>query len=255
MRGSLENLPARCIDAVRIHRVIFETRDGLEGVLKQRRPGMGAMIWCGNWFLRGSKSGIEMFSSVRDWQRNEARAFALCHPDCCVRPVGRNALFFERLPGRSLRELARDSDLSELALDCAARELRRTHALIDPRTSALWSHGDPHLANFLFDVEGGRCWLIDFETAHLDSCSVVWRHADDLLVFCLELLGRGSATTAISQASAFVRSYDRAEITRQLLSRLDVPGGLGRVLWETRTEYLPGPELRVRVEALRKELQ
>lgn len=253
MRDFASRFAARCIDAVRIHRTRLGSQRGVEGYHKVRRHGMEAVYWPGNLFLHWSHSGIRMFASVAAWQQHETRCFQLCHPGRAARPAGRRGIFLEKLPGESLREICRKGRLTPRIVNLAAAELRRSHLLLDPVHGDAWSHGDPHLGNFLFD--SSRCYLIDFETEHFPRASANVRHADDVLVFCLELLGHPDSGTAILLSQSFLAAYDDAAIRATVIAKLRLPGGLERVLWATRTAYLPARELQDRLSELRSRIQ
>jgi hypothetical protein len=51
-------------------------------------------------------------------------------------------------------------------------------------------HGDPHMDNVIYDHATDRALLIDFEVIHDKSVPAGARHADDLLVFLQDLMGR-----------------------------------------------------------------
>jgi len=146
------------------------------------------------------------------------------------------------------------SSLEEAPLRLCAEELRRVHALRCSADREPWSHGDPHLGNFLFDQRSDRCYLIDFETAHLPAYPAIERQADDVLTFCLELLGRPDTVAALRESVTFLEAYGHPEILAAVRERLTLPAGLERVLWATRTHYLSADVLRRRLEALRTQL-
>lgn len=251
MRDISGRLAARCIDAVRIHRTREVTLDGVVGFHKKRRRGMGVLFGPGNLFLRLSKSRIQMFADVAVWQSHEVESFLACHPERKAWSIGRLGIFIEKLPGTTLRDLVRGGQLAPGILRHGATELRRVHSLQNS-SGEPWSHGDPHLGNFLFDAVTARCYIIDFETAHLSDCSATERQADDVLTFCLELLGQRHEAVALRDVSIFLESYGCAKIISELCKRLSFPQRLERVLWATRTDYLPAKELELRISCLRK---
>ncbi len=184
---------AQLIAAVRVHRVTREMRGGRAIYVKRRWRVMDLVIIAGNWFLDASRSGVRMFPQVARWQRWELQAFALLHaPDFACGRAGLRSVWLEEIPGRTLREHAVSHELDVAMVEAAGRELRRAHALQCPQCRAAWSHGDPHLGNFLYDPNSNRARLIDFECAHTNQFNAQERLADDLLVFLLELMGRTS---------------------------------------------------------------
>jgi hypothetical protein len=80
------------------------------------------------------------------------------------------------------------------------------------------------------------------------------RHADDLLTFLQDVIGRVSADAWLTLAAAFLNGYDRREIVARLGPRLILPRGIPRLWWAVRTTYLPGAELALRLELLRDAL-
>lgn len=241
---------ARCIDAVRLHRTQYQIREGVAGFVKARRRGTRVFYGPGNFFLRLSGSGIQMFGDLSEWQRHEISSFRLCHPNHKAEVAGKRSVFLEALPGKTLRDLDRTGSLTHQAIQAAAVELRRAHSLCDPLNEGrAWSHGDPHLGNFLYDSERRRCHLIDFETAHLQSIDTAWRQADDLLTVCLELLG--SRKDGAEFASIFLASYGSGSTLQKLSSRLQRPKGFQRILWSSRSKHLPFGELCAGISDLR----
>ena len=99
-----------------------------------------------------------------------------------------------------------------------------------------------------------RARLIDFEVMHHPELPAEERHADDLLIFLQDLVGRLGAEEWLPNAKAFLAGYGRPEIVARLRRKLVVPGGLARVWWAVRTTYLAPAELMRRVVALRESL-
>ena len=91
----------------------------------------------------------------------------------------------------------------------------------------------------LYDEAGGRARLIDFETLH-DPLDAPVRHADDLLVLLLDLLGRADGERLVRFARALIEGYDDKKVTARLEERLVCPSGLELVLWHT-AHPLPSP--------------
>ena len=240
---------AKLIDSVRIHRVWSDANR----IYKQRRHGMGFMIAAGNVFLRLSRSRIVMFPFTAHWRAWELHCFALVNGDAFASGRhGARAIWTERIPGTSLSDHSDRGTLDESMLHATGVELARAHQLHSKALDGPWSHGDPHLRNVLWDPDQRRARLIDFETAHEDGLDPISRHADDLLVLTLDLLGRSE------QAPTFVRAllagYARPHVIEALKSRLVTPRGFELVLWHTRTSFLPRDVLAARVDTLRASL-
>lgn len=247
---------ARLIDAVRLNRTAVVERSGRVVYLKHRRPGLRLVIMAGNVFLRLSKSRIQLFSSVADWQDWEMTSYKILHgPSFVAGKDGPRGLWFDRLPGRSLYEIMENEALNERHLAAAAREFRRCHSLSWPGDEQAWSHGDPHLENVIYDPVTDQARLIDFETRHDPWLPALQRHADDLLVFLLDLMGRLPKAAWVEVGRFFLSAYGRPEVSLALESRLSAPRGMERVLWATRTRFIPLAEMANRLHTLKWEIQ
>lgn len=255
---SLKNDPislfAHFIDSVPVN----TTRDCVIGgkrfLLKKRRWGRSVVIMLGNIFLSLSRSRISMFPRSKAWQQWEIHSYQLLYERDCL-PILNDVIRVEPLPGRSLREYLDDGCLSALMMRAAGAEFKRAHGLMSPDLGDLWSHGDPHLNNVLYDKAGGCAYLIDFETRHDSHLSAVERHADDLLVLLLDLIGRDRSMDWFALSRAFLSAYGDTAVLNALASRLIVPNGLELALWKTRTNHLPLDVLRERLELLRQMIE
>ncbi|WP_082127266.1 phosphotransferase [Calothrix sp. 336/3] len=253
--SQLEFFLASIIDAVRINVVTRQETAGKVIWHKQRRPWMDGIIWCGNIFLRLSRSRIIMFPNCCQWVEWEMHCCQLLYTEVQTQVVGDRGFWVEALPGQSLLQHHNQGTLTLPMFQAAAREFRRAHSIYCPQLADYWSHGDPHLANVLYDTESQRACLIDFETqheAHLSSCD---RHADDLLVFILDTIGRTSATDWLAYCQEFLQTYGNRAVIDSLKDRLELPDGWERVLWATRTNYLPSPELKSRLQLLKASIR
>ena len=166
-------------------------------------------------------------------------------------PQGDDAVAVDELPGQSLAGHLEGGTLTAAMLAAAGRELRRAHSWRCDAFGGPWSHGDPHTGNFVYEAAHDRARLIDFEVMHHASLSADDRHADDLLVFLQDLVGRIPGDRWIPSARAFLAAYDRAEIVPVLARKLVVPRGLARLWWSVRTTYLSRAELARRIQQLR----
>jgi hypothetical protein len=75
-----------------------------------------------------------------------------------------------------------------------------------------WSHGDPNFGNVIFDQSTQRARLVDFETVHAVTSSTDDRHAEEITVFLLDLLGSVSEENLLALAAAFLAGYNRPAI-------------------------------------------
>jgi hypothetical protein len=160
----------------------------------------------------------------------------------------------DALPGIHLCEHLKRGTLTLHALEAAAREFRRAHQLWCAEFDDWWSHGDPHLDNVIYDSATNRARLIDFEVAHDRALPAVRRHADDLLVFLQDLIGRVPAEQWLPFALGFINAYGQSEVAAELRRLLFVPNGLAGLWWRLRTENFEHQKLIPRVNALRREL-
>jgi hypothetical protein len=235
----------RAIAAVRVNAV---RADG-ERWIKRRRAGMAPVIALGNVFLRLSRSRIQMFASCPVWQAWEVAAMRALHGAGAARCESRRAIATRHVPGDSLRDrLAHGTVAPELLVE-VGREFARAHAL--SIGGHAFSHGDPHTGNILYDDAAQRARLIDVETRHDPALGARDRHADDLLVLLLDLLGRAPETALPVLARALLAGYRRRDVIEALEPRLALPRGLERALWATRTCFVPRDVLAARLELLR----
>jgi hypothetical protein len=96
-----------------------------------------------------------------------------------------------------------------------------------------------------------RARIIDFEVMHDPSLPEEERHADDVLVFLQDMVGRISGEKWLPCAEAFLAGYDRPEIVERLKPLLAAPGvGFGRLWWRVRTTFMAVGEVRRRFGAL-----
>lgn len=242
---------ARLIDSVGINQTLPVDVNGRRCFQKRRRAGRGVIIAAGNVFLRWSQSRIRMFPRCADWQAWELDSYRLLHgPERISRQPDSASILIEALPGTSLDACRRERAITPAMMQAAAAEFRRVHALQSSLLHAAWSHGDPHWRNVLYDASTGQVHLIDFETRHQAHLTPDERHADDVLVFLLDMLG-GTSANWLEWSQIFLAAYARPEICAELLKRLHMPDGWERVLWQTRTHHLPAVSLQDRLIQLR----
>lgn len=248
---SVRSLLARAIDATRVNEVVRGERDGTPVWIKRRRRCMSAVVAAGNVFLRLSRSRIVMFSSTARWKQRELDAARTLYGSDAAGDAGPRAIWSLHVPGESLEHLLDRGALGPAALGAAAGALRAAHARVG-RAGDPFSHGDPHTQNVLFDGRTAR--LIDFETEHEPGLPAADRHADDVLVLALDLLGRAGRDDGVAAAAAVTLAYGDDALRARVRERLVPPRGLEAVLWSTRTARLPAPELAIRLSRLRARL-
>ncbi|SRR5581483_1331985 len=250
-----DHTAGKLIERIRVNAISREVRDGRPFIVKRRRYTAWPLIRTANLFFRAAKNPAFVYERASDWQRWESGCFRMLHGDHFqVLVEGRRTVRAEVLPGRSLVGHLDSGTFSQPLVEAAGRELRRGHGMYSPEFRGAWSHGDPNLANFLFDTAEQRARMIDFEIIHHHSLPAVERHVADLLVFLQDLLGCVSGDDWLPFAHAFLSAYDCPEITPFLKRELVVPHGVPRVWWWIRSNYVSGQVLRERVDQLRESL-
>ena len=243
------------VDRIKINTLSKELRDGRPVWIKRRRRSAAPIMACANRFFLVAGNPVRALADVAQWRRWEVDCFLHLHGDGFrAFPEGERAVAADEVPGVNLAVPLDDGSLAPAMAAAAGRELRRAHGRECRQFGASWSHGDPHLGNFVYDAATDRARLIDFEVMHDSRLGADERHADDLLVFLQDLLGRIAPDRWLPNAHAFLAAYDRPEIVARLRPRLVVPRGLPRLWWMVRTTFLPRSEVARRLAALRDSL-
>jgi hypothetical protein len=208
-----------------------------------------------NFYFRLAGTRIRYVSNVREWQRWETKCFQMLNGDRFrAKIVDARTIMLDQLPGKSLWDHMNARSLTTRMLAAAGREYRRAHAM---RVKALgdgWSHGDASMTNVIYDLANDRARLIDFEIMHERSLSGRARHADDLLVFLLDMVDRVPSRQWLSFALAFLRAYDDVDLMRELRKRLIVPTGVALIWWNVRTNFAKRAKIDRRFKSLRRAL-
>lgn len=242
-------------EGIKVNAMTREMRDGRSFWIKRRRPAAGLILAAANRFFRMAGNPVQAITHLGEWQRWELSCFERLHGDeFRAFAQGARSVAVPGFPGVSLSHYLDRATLTPGMVEAAARELRRAHATGCDFFGNAWSHGDPHAGNFLYDSARERARLIDFEVRHDRALSAPERHADDLLVFLQDVVGRVPADAWLPLALAFLEAYDRPEVVARLVPRLTVPRGIARLWWAVRTTYLPASELVDRLERLREAL-
>lgn len=238
------------VDVIRINSLAVKNHAARRYWVKERNLGSRLVVAGANAFFRVVRNPVFVFPNVAAWQSWEVRCFSLLNGDCFTAfPLG-SAVWMDDIPGEDLALLAKRSCLQPIHLAAAGAEFRRMHELWSSEFKARWSHGDPHLGNVIFDAGSRRARIIDFETTHFRNLPAEQRHADDLKVFLLDLLGRSSDGEWPENASRFLSAYGHTAVLDRLRQIFVMPSGSERLWWAIRTSYLPGVLLRRRVTEL-----
>jgi hypothetical protein len=240
------------IDKVQINQIRLKRRDGRLMWVKRRRRGSRMLTLGANLFFRLAGNPISVVKDAGVWSQQEIANFRLLHGEEFLAFTGDDdSVWIERLPGSDLDTLNEEGRLEVGMFYAAGLEFRRVHGLFSPRFRGPWSHGDPNFGNAIVDERTQRVRLIDFETVHNETLSPDDRHADDVAVFLLDLLGGVPEESLAMMAAAFLEGYQRPAIWDLVQSRLVIPTGFGRLWWGIRTEYAPPEVLRRRLALLR----
>ena len=235
------DLYARLIDRVTINQTTI-----LDGHIFKRRKRMRSwIIVFGNLFLKLSNSKILIFPSTTAWQQHECDCYLRLYGGGCD-IIDDSTLRIHPFEGQSIRDLLQQDAITIEMMTSIAHELRRVHQLDN------WSHGDLHTNNILWD--GKHVWFIDFETYHQPTIPINERHADDLLVFLLDFIGRTTSDDWLLYCQALITTYDNQAVLNRLRARLVMPYGLELVLWKTRTNYLPNHILANHLKTLQQSI-
>ena len=251
------NAACSAIDSIRINALSNEMRDGREVWVKRRRVGSHPIVHCANLFFRWAGNPVHVWGRTENWQQWEIHCFRLLNGDRFqVFADGPRAVCAENLPGVSLSDHLDEGRLTDDMLIAAAQECRRVHGIWCPELDGPWSHGDAHMANFLYDGAARRARLVDFEVMHQRHLPAEERHADDLLVFLQDMAGRLSDERWLPCAMCFIDAYGGPPgVLRALRERLVIrPGMASRMWWGIRTRYTKLAVLRRRVDSLREAL-
>jgi hypothetical protein len=251
---SLTAIASSLTEGIKINAVHCEHREGRAIWFKRRRASAGPVIFAANGFFRLARAPVRTLPDLAMWQEWEVACYRALHGEegFVAFAEGARSVGAEAMPGRNLTCFLDGGMLTPSLAASAARELRRAHAWWSPQFGGLWSHGDPHAGNFIYDEQGARSRLIDFEVMHDPLLSEAERHADDLLVFLQDMVGRIAPEKWLPCAEAFLTAYDRPEILELVRRKLVLPGwGFARLWWGVRTTFLSLAELRERMEALR----
>jgi hypothetical protein len=243
------------VESLKINSITEKVRRGRPVIVKRRNvygEGVADLI---NLYFRLANTHIRYVSKVREWQRWETKCFQMLNGDR-FRATSTDArtIVEDKLPGRSLWDHMNAHTLTQQMLQAAAREYRRAHAMHVDELDGGWSHGDASMPNVIYNEKTGRARLIDFEIMHERSLGEKERHADDLLVFLLDMVDRVPDQRWLPFALTFLRAYDNFDVVRTLRKQLVIPTGLAVIWWNVRTNFAKTAKANKRFKALRRAL-
>jgi hypothetical protein len=241
------------VESLKINSLTEKTRRDRTVVIKRRNVYGERVAELINFYFRMADTGIRYVSDVGKWQRWETKCFQLLNgSDFRAAITGARAVTLDKMPGKSLWDHLNAGTLTPRMLELAGREYRRAHRMRVSELGDGWSHGDASMTNVIYDQKSHRARLIDFEIMHEKSLSPVARHADDLLVFLLDMVDRASARQWLPFSLYFLRAYDDGKVIRELRKRLVIPSGLALIWWNVRTNFAKSAKVNRRFQALRR---
>jgi hypothetical protein len=235
------------LDSIKINTITEQHRDDGNWFIKRRNSCGRVIAKLANFYFGLAHIPIRYWSGSHDWQRWEVDCFRMLNHDRFdAEPIGNDTVGISRIPGKSLWVYLTQGKMTRKIVQAAGAELRRAHGMWSDEFNDLWSHGDASMSNCIYDEKAHRVRLIDFEIIHDKSLSAEQRHADDLLVFLLDLVGYVSHRSWLPLAISFLRAYNRPEIMDELRRRLVVPRGLARIWWNVRSNSVSCRKIRQR---------
>jgi len=248
---ALGNAATRFVDSLKINSVSERVRRGRPMVIKRRIVYSEPLAELANVYFRMAGIPIRFWAKTEDWRRWEVKSFNMLNGDRFrARASGTNTVWADRLPGRSLWDHLTEGTLTSEMMKAAGQEVRRAHQLWSDEFGGLWSHGDAGTNNVIYDEKSGRARLIDFEIVHEKSLPAKSRHADDLLVFLLDLLAVAPHPQWLTLALAFLNAYDNAPVLAELKKELALPTGMAWIWWGVRTSFANPAKVKQRLQKI-----
>ena len=245
------NGAARFVDSLKINSTSEQVRRGRPVVIKRRLVYGERLAELANVYFRMADIPIHFWAKTEEWRRWEVKCFNLLNGDRFrAHSSGANIVCADRLPGRSLWDHLIDSTLTLKMMEAAGQELRRAHQLWCDEFRGPWSHGDACMTNVIYDQKSERGRLIDFEIVHRKSLATKSRHADDLLVFLLDLLALAPNHQWLALTLAFLKAYDNAPVLAQLKKELALPKGIAWIWWGVRTSFANPAKVKRRLQKI-----
>jgi len=241
------------VESLKINSITEKARRDRRVVIKRRNTYGERAAGLINFYFRAAGIPIRYLSDVREWRRWEARCFQMLNGDRFrAKVTDSRTVTLDKLPGDNLWDHMNRGTLAPRMLKAAGVEYRRAHCYKSEELGDGWSHGDASMTNVIYNEKTERARLIDFEIRHGKSLPAVARHADDLLVFLLDMVGRIPNRQWLPFAICFLRAYNDAAVMRELKKHLVVPTGLALIWWNVRTNFTGSAKVNRRFQALRR---
>jgi hypothetical protein len=249
---ALTNATATFVDSLKISSTSEKVRRGRKVVIKRRNIYGEQLADLANLYFRMSGIPIRFWSKMKDWQRWEVECFKMLNGDRFrVFASGAKTVRFDKLPGESLWDHMNRRTLTRQMLEAAGREYCRVHQLWSNEFGGPWSHGDASMANVIYNEKTGRARLIDFELVHEKSLPGRSRHADDLLVFLLDILAVVPSRQWLPFALYFLNAYGNQRAIVALKDQMALPNGMAWIWWGVRTSFANQSKVKRRLAKLR----
>jgi tRNA A-37 threonylcarbamoyl transferase component Bud32 len=248
----LARAATRLVDSLKINSVVEKVRGGRQLVIKRRNGYSEQLSQLSNLYFRVAGIPIRFWAKVGNWQRWEVECFNMLNGDGFRAWASREkAVCADKLPGESLWDHLEQGTLTRRMVEAAGREFRRAHAFSSKEFHGPWSHGDAGTNNVIYDSKSNRARFIDFEIIHEKSLPTKSRHADDLLVFLLDLVAVAPNPQWLALSLAFLNAYDNAAVISELEHQLALPSGMAWIWWGVRTSFANPAKVKRRLERLR----
>src|SRR6266568_3902913 len=249
---ALTDAAATFVDSLKLSSVSERVRCGRRVVLKRRNAYSEQLADLANLYFRMSSIPIRFWSKIEDWRRWEAECFQMLNGDRFrVLAAGAKTVCVDKLPGKTLWEHLNRGTLTPQMLQAAGRELRRAHQLWSDEFGGGWSHGDATMSNVLYDEKTDRARMIDFEIMHDKSVPAKSRHADDLLVFLLDVVAIAPSRRWLPFSLSFLNAYGDPVVIAELTDHLALPSGMAWIWWGVRTSFANPAKVKRRLAKLR----
>ncbi len=249
---ALSSAAATFVDSLKLSSVSEKVRRGRRVVLKRRNAYSEQLAELANLYFRMSGIPIRFWSKVEDWRRWEAECFEMLNGDRFrVLAAGVKTVCVDKLPGMTLWDHLNQGTLTRQMLEAASRELRRAHQLWSDQFGGRWSHGDATMSNVIYDEKTDRARLIDFEIIHDKLVPAKSRHADDLLVFLLDIMAMARSRQWLPFSLSFLNAYGDPVVLAELTSHLALPNGIAWIWWGVRTSFANPAKVKQRLERIR----
>ena len=249
---ALTNAAATFVDSLKINSTSEKVRRGRRVVIKRRNGHSEQLAELANLYFRMAGIPIRFWAKVEEWRRWEIECFRMLNGDRFrISRSGDKTICVDKLPGESLWDHLNRGTLTRKMVEAAGVELRRVHQFWSDEFRGQWSHGDAGMTNVIYNQKTGRARLIDFEIIHDNSLPAKSRHADDLLVFLLDLIAIAPNRQWLPLALSFLNAYGNAAVIAELKNQLALPSGMAWIWWGVRTSFANPATVKQRLAKLR----